>query len=331
VNESEFVRSILVDQVNYKFIERDEIIELLKTHLLENTTKIGTKFYKRIQGIPQGGILSTLLCSILYTDLEEKHFKCRDALLLRFVDDFLFITPNEKEAVAFIDQMEAGYPEYGVTIKKEKTWLSFPYKDYSHQEDLAWCGYKIASSNLNWFYDFRKNQEISEIGSSLERFHPGEQLRKSMLYTTSQKVNALILDPVYQSKTSISLNLFQICVFIAKKMYWSSKNLEFLNHTFFVNLISEIKVYIWIIIKTRTIFMGHGKEAPSFPLTKYLSNWIFLNAFWAVLTIKQTKWTTILDWINKQLKRIELTQEERNFMDEICDPRNSPDVFTVKF
>ncbi|KAJ3258651.1 hypothetical protein HK103_003440 [Boothiomyces macroporosus] len=54
--------SIFVDSVNYQFESKDKIMKLLETHLLNHTIKIGKRCFKQNQGIPQGSILSTLLC-----------------------------------------------------------------------------------------------------------------------------------------------------------------------------------------------------------------------------------------------------------------------------
>jgi hypothetical protein len=36
------------------------------------TIQIGDKFYRQIVGIPQGSVLSTILCSFFYGDMEGK-------------------------------------------------------------------------------------------------------------------------------------------------------------------------------------------------------------------------------------------------------------------
>ena len=41
--------------------------------------KIGNDYYQQVVGIPQGSVLSSLLCSFFYGDLEKNH--------LKFIDD----------------------------------------------------------------------------------------------------------------------------------------------------------------------------------------------------------------------------------------------------
>ncbi|XP_062943554.1 telomerase reverse transcriptase isoform X2 [Cynocephalus volans] len=70
----------------------------------DNIIRIGGRSYVQCQGIPQGSVLSTLLCSLCYGDMENKLFSGiqQDGLLLRLVDDFLLVTPHLTHAKAFL-------------------------------------------------------------------------------------------------------------------------------------------------------------------------------------------------------------------------------------
>jgi telomerase reverse transcriptase len=75
--------AILVDNVVYAFESRDELVRLLEHHITNNLirvnqsfaevhSQIGETLYRQTIGIPQGSILSTLLCSLFYGHLESK-------------------------------------------------------------------------------------------------------------------------------------------------------------------------------------------------------------------------------------------------------------------
>jgi telomerase reverse transcriptase len=56
-------------------------------------------------GQPQGGRLSSVLCDIYYSDLDRTHlgeFQNDKDLLLRAVDDYLFITTNLDRATRYV-------------------------------------------------------------------------------------------------------------------------------------------------------------------------------------------------------------------------------------
>ncbi|XP_058916752.1 telomerase reverse transcriptase isoform X2 [Kogia breviceps] len=75
-------------------------LRLVHNHVV----RIGGRSYVQCQGVPQGSILSTLLCSFCYGDMEKELFPGiqRDGVLLRFVDDFLLVTPHLTRARAFL-------------------------------------------------------------------------------------------------------------------------------------------------------------------------------------------------------------------------------------
>uniref|UniRef100_A0A2K5RDW0 Telomerase reverse transcriptase n=1 Tax=Cebus imitator TaxID=2715852 RepID=A0A2K5RDW0_CEBIM len=80
------------------------LFDVFLRFLCNHVVRIGGKSYVQCQGIPQGSILSTLLCSLCYGDMENKLFAGirQDGLLLRLVDDFLLVTPHLSHAKAFL-------------------------------------------------------------------------------------------------------------------------------------------------------------------------------------------------------------------------------------
>lgn len=83
----------------------------MKAHVTNNTLKIGKHFYRQHKGIPQGSILSTLLCNYFYADLEAKCMSFtqeNNSLLLRLIDDFLFITRDRAKAIEFLEATHKG-------------------------------------------------------------------------------------------------------------------------------------------------------------------------------------------------------------------------------
>lgn len=80
--------------------------------------------YRQKVGIPQGSMLSCLLCSLFYGHMDRRHLgrflKDPSSLLMRFVDDFIFITRDEGLAGAFVDTLSQGsrpslYPPWPAT------------------------------------------------------------------------------------------------------------------------------------------------------------------------------------------------------------------------
>ena len=54
-------------------------------------------------------MLSTLLCSLYYASMERDYFQIgKDDLLMRIVDDYLFVSPSKERAIKFLNQMLNG-------------------------------------------------------------------------------------------------------------------------------------------------------------------------------------------------------------------------------
>jgi telomerase reverse transcriptase len=120
--------TIFIDTIIPQHKHRDDLLALLSEHVQKNIVRIGKKFYRQRTGIPQGSVLSSLLCNYFYADLEAKHFSFlqpTSSLLLRLVDDFLLITADRGHAKRFLQIMHDGLPAYGVTVNPEKTLVNF--------------------------------------------------------------------------------------------------------------------------------------------------------------------------------------------------------------
>ncbi|KAK3063716.1 hypothetical protein LTS18_013345, partial [Coniosporium uncinatum] len=121
-------QTVFVEGLAQEVQQQRAVLSLLKEHVEMTVVKIGKKFYRQKNGIPQGSVLSTLLCSFFYANMEERclgYTKAEDTLLLRLIDDFLLITADRAKAERFLRQMHAGLPAYGVEVKKDKTQTNF--------------------------------------------------------------------------------------------------------------------------------------------------------------------------------------------------------------
>jgi telomerase reverse transcriptase len=107
---------------------KDDLMRLLREHVERNLVQMGKKFYRQKQGIPQGSVLSSILCNFFYAELERDVLSFAlgsDCLLLRLLDDFILITVNQQHAESFIRVMHRGHAEYGVVVKSSKSLANF--------------------------------------------------------------------------------------------------------------------------------------------------------------------------------------------------------------
>ncbi|KAK6841330.1 oxoglutarate iron-dependent oxygenase [Apiospora arundinis] len=120
--------TVFIDSVVKKKYETSDLLRLVAAHIQQNLVKIGKKYYRQKQGIPQGSVLSSIMCNYFYADLELHVLRFLDAddcLLLRLIDDFLLITTDKGKAARFVETMHRGVPEYGVQVNPAKTLVNF--------------------------------------------------------------------------------------------------------------------------------------------------------------------------------------------------------------
>lgn len=135
---------------------KEELIFNLYEHLKHNVVQLDGKFYHQTVGIPQGGVLSSLLCSLYYGHLERNLLhsyldnadqpviehrpdistsrqissqytttSSRRCMMLRFIDDFLFVSTSMEQAANFLDILQRGFPDYNCYMNKEKFAMNF--------------------------------------------------------------------------------------------------------------------------------------------------------------------------------------------------------------
>lgn len=120
--------TIFVDSIVQITQRKERILGLLEEHIQRNLIKIGKKFFRQKAGIPQGSVLSSLLCTYFYTELEKEclaFLQEDESILLRLIDDFLLITTNKVHATKFLQIMHDGIETYGVEINPTKSLTNF--------------------------------------------------------------------------------------------------------------------------------------------------------------------------------------------------------------
>lgn len=165
--------SVFVDSVVRRYEGRQKMTDLLEEHIQHNLVQIGSTLYRQKTGISQGSIVSSLLCSLFYAEMEERvltFVKDGQSLLLRLIDDFLLITTNKQTAQRFMRVLHSGLPEYGVTVKGEKSVVNFDMEIGAQRiarlplkSDFAYCGQTINTENLNMSKDLGRRDATSRF------------------------------------------------------------------------------------------------------------------------------------------------------------------------
>ncbi len=159
--------TLFIDSAALKAHDTCELLALATSHIEQNLVRIGKKYYRQKNGIPQGSVLSSTLCNYFYADLERKHLAFlqsnetdgddgNDSLLMRLIDDFLLITTDRKKAARFVQTMHRGVPAYGVQVNPAKSLVNFRLDvdgirvlQIGAEEGFPYCGLRIDCKTLH--------------------------------------------------------------------------------------------------------------------------------------------------------------------------------------
>ncbi|XP_061200302.1 telomerase reverse transcriptase [Neopsephotus bourkii] len=262
-----------------------------------NILEIRNRYYVQCCGIPQGSILSTLLCSLCYGDMENKLLSGiqQDGVLMRLIDDFLLITPHLMKARHFLRTLATGIPEYGFLINPSKTVVNFcvddipgcsEFKQVPDHSKVPWCGLLLDIQKFDIYCDYSRYSYTS-IRSSLS-FNTSRTAGKNMKYKLTAvlklKCHSLFLDLQINSLRAVLINIYQIFLLQAYRFHACVLQLPFnqqvrKNPYFFLRIISETASCCYSMLKAKNKGIALGKKGASGMFPSEAAEWLCYVAF----------------------------------------------------
>ncbi|XP_066479256.1 telomerase reverse transcriptase [Tiliqua scincoides] len=260
--------------------------------------KIENRYHVQCCGIPQGSILSTLLCNFCYGDMENK-LLCgvsQDGVLMRLTDDFLLVTPHLMQAMAFLRTLATGIPEYGFEINPAKTVVNFPvdeaipgcseFKQLPSCCLIPWCGLLIDTQTLEVYCDYSSYASTS-IRSSLSfnsSKNPGLSMRNKLLAVLQLKCHSLFLDFQINTLRTVCINVFKILLLQAYRFHACVLQLPFNqqiknNPSFFLRVISDTAACCFSVLKAKNAEINFSTAGTSPAFTYEAAQWLCYHAF----------------------------------------------------
>lgn len=212
---------IFSDGVVYSHCERSRLMWLLEEHVNNNLIKVGKDFCKQRVGIPQGSSLSTLLCCYYLARMEEerKLFEQGDdqTLLMRYTDDFLFISTSQAKAKRFYETMKEGDVAFNVRIAGEKSLHNLEIGVGDEESRLRsdkrwfpWCSYLININTLSFQYDMDRYTHACLADTlTIHNKQPLQTFAKVMQSTIKTRSLAIFLDVNLNGIAIVASNLYQ--------------------------------------------------------------------------------------------------------------------------
>ena len=233
--------TVFVDTLAQREYNSEDLLDMLDEHVRNNLVRIGKKYFRQRNGIPQGSVLSSILCNYFYAELEREVLQCflspDDSLLLRLVDDFLLITSNANAATYFLTTMVRGQPDYGISVNPSKSLTNFtaavdgihiPQLEDSSQS-FPYCGNLINTRTLDISRDQDRILDGGDGDTAAETLsnaltvesarNPGRALHRKMLAGFKLHMHPMYLDTMHNSRAAVLGNLYTNFVTSAMKTY----------------------------------------------------------------------------------------------------------------
>lgn len=229
--------TIFVNSGARRALDTKTLSALLKSHVEQNLVKVGKKYYRQKLGVPQGSVLSAAFCNYFYADLERQHLAflgdpdgeegSGGTVLLRLIDDFLLVTTSRSKAVRFTEVMHAGLPDYGVTIRPEKSLANFPVRPSPSSPPLPrcattlfpYCGTQISTTTLSLTKDRTRNHaaRVSDSLTVEASRRPGHNFSRKTLNAFRLQSHAMFYDTTHNRPRVALSNLRGAFVETARK------------------------------------------------------------------------------------------------------------------
>ncbi|XP_057397207.1 telomerase reverse transcriptase isoform X1 [Balaenoptera acutorostrata] len=326
------------------------LFELFLRLVHNHVVRIGGRSYIQCQGVPQGSILSTLLCSFCYGDMENELFPGvqRDGVLLRLVDDFLLVTPHLTRARAFLRTLVRGVPEYGCLANLQKTVVNFPVEDGGLGGPaplqlpahclFPWCGLLLDTRTLEVRGDHSSYAGTS-IRASLtfnQGFKAGRNMRRKLLAVLRLKCHGLFLDLQVNSLETVFTNVYKTFLLQAYRFHACVLQLPFQqpvrrNPSFFLRVISDTSSRCYALLRARNAGMSLGAKGASGPFPSEAAQWLCLHAFLLKLARHRVTYSCLLGALRSARARLcrRLPRATLAALEAAADPALTADFKTI--
>ncbi|KAK4689413.1 telomerase reverse transcriptase, partial [Tremellales sp. Uapishka_1] len=211
--------AVLLELGRRKQVTRESCLELIRVHIEENIIQIGQQLYRQKTGIPQGSKISSLLCSFFYAFLENEHLsfvRRPGSKLLRYIDDFLFVSDDYSLCRRFLETMNKGFASYGAFVSSSKTLLNFDYSTDKQflptcEIDLfPYCGYLIDTRSLDLSLDYPRTllAPVRQSFAVRSSRHVGSTFLGWFSRQLENRNHVAYLDTKHNLKQTVYLNIF---------------------------------------------------------------------------------------------------------------------------
>uniref|UniRef100_M4CWJ1 Telomerase reverse transcriptase n=1 Tax=Brassica campestris TaxID=3711 RepID=M4CWJ1_BRACM len=367
------LQSIIVDQGENHRVRKNDIMLWINNMLKNNMLQIDKNFYVQTAGIPQGHRLSSLLCCFYYGHLETTLIypfleeSSRDASatecngekelitppsykLLRFIDDYLFVSTSRDQATRFYQRLKQGFPEYNCVMNDKKFCINFEDDEESQSSSsnrmyvggnevsfIRWTGLLINSRTFEVQVDYTRylNGHISSTFSVAWQNKPLGNLRHKLCYFLVPKCHPILFDSNINSGAIVRLNIYQIFLLAAMKFHcyvYELARFWKLHPQTLSKFITRSIRYMFKLINRRTHRINTGSSfRPVLKLCREEVIWLGLHAYIQVLKKKNSRYRTLLNYLRSALSKLDLSLNLSPELEYATDRSNSSCIWKLSY
>ncbi|XP_034016740.1 telomerase reverse transcriptase isoform X2 [Thalassophryne amazonica] len=317
--------SILIEQHFCSDYRGREALHFFTQMLTGSVVQFGKKTYRQHRGIPQGSVVSSLLCCLCYGHMENVLFKGipgNKGCLMRLVDDFLLITPDQHQAQTFLMTLVAGVPEYGLVVNPQKVVVNFEVSGSDGAcpdvQSLPphclfpWCGLLLDTHSLDVHKDYSSYAVVSlRYSLTLGYFRcAGQQMRRKLMSLLRLKCHPLFLDIKTNSVEAVYKNIYKLVLLHARRFHVCAQSLPFgqtvaKNPVYFLQMIWDMADYANTLIRLSNKGLVLGSQAQTGLLQYEAVELLFCLSFLLVLSSHRALYKDILPQLQKRKRSLE--------------------------
>lgn len=243
-----------------------------------NVVERGGRRWLMTRGVVQGDRLSVVLCDLLLSDLHATRLTDlvggrSGSRLYRFVDDYLFVSPNRDAARRYLAAMRAGFNEYGLRLNRSKTETNVDDDDGGGKTvKFLGCRFNAATGEVTKDTSaYRNRRPLHFFDFRLGRGQPGRTLYAKISRPNSHIVPALLVSKSFNSAAAVARNVASVVAYKAFAVITAIKQYFFhLNPAYLANIVRAV---------ARIVYANARPAVRYSPVTPMQCKWIIYEVY----------------------------------------------------
>ncbi|XP_037329618.2 telomerase reverse transcriptase isoform X2 [Pungitius pungitius] len=293
--------AVLVEQYFSPDLHGSEALQFFTQMLNGSVVQFGKKMFRQSRGIPQGSVVSSLLCCLCYGHMENVLFK----------------DITEKRGVLL-----AGVPEYGLVVNPQKVAVNFPVTGDAVSCPgirvlpphclFPWCGLLLDTRSLDVSKDYSSYAGLSlRYSLTLSSCHSaGQQMRRKLMAILRLKCHALFLDLKTNSLEAVYKNIYKLVLLHACRFHVCAQSLPYgqtvaKNPVYFLQMILDLADYGNQLIRLSNKGMILGSRTQRGVVQYEAVELLFCFSFLLVLSPHRPLYKALLPHLHKRKRGLE--------------------------